>query len=231
MVGDVEAQAARGVDAVDARPLAASRPRSAPAPADRSGSGGSAADRAATRSGVLALQQARAAQRQHPLVRQLLDIEIGMHARAQADADVDAVGGEVGIGRRRTRCACRCRDAAPGSDRCAAPATSPSVPARRSPPGCDPAWRDRAARRPRAGSRSRCGCPDRSAAPPPSARWRARGAWNSLSPSRSSSPRIWWLSAAGVTCSSSAALEKLAWRAVASNALSAFRGGRGRRIG
>src|SRR5262245_30175221 len=53
---------------------------------------------------------------------------------------------------------------------------------------------------------------------------------NSLRPSKSSSPRIWWLSAAGVTCSSPAALEKLRCRAVASKARSALSGGRGRRM-
>ena len=43
-----------------------------------------------------------------------------------------------------------------------------------------------------------------------------------------SRPRIWWLSAAGVTCSSSAALAKLRCRAIASKARNALSGGRGR---
>ncbi len=51
---------------------------------------------------------------------------------------------------------------------------------------------------------------------------------NSASPSCSSRPLIWWLIAAGVTASSAAAARKLAWRAAASNARSAFRGGRRR---
>ena len=53
---------------------------------------------------------------------------------------------------------------------------------------------------------------------------------NSVTPSRSSRPRIWWLIAACVTASSSAARVKLRWRAAASKARSAFSGGRSRRI-
>src|SRR5262249_46433995 len=49
----------------------------------------------------------------------------------------------------------------------------------------------------------------------------------SLTPSNSSSPRIWWLSAPAVTCNSCAALVTLRWRAAASNAWRALSGGIG----
>jgi hypothetical protein len=41
---------------------------------------------------------------------------------------------------------------------------------------------------------------------------------------------IWWLTAAGVTASSSAALVTLEWRATASKARKEFRGGKRRRM-
>jgi hypothetical protein len=47
--------------------------------------------------------------------------------------------------------------------------------------------------------------------------------WNSGTPSRSSRLRTSWPTAAGVTFNSSAAAEKLWWRALASKARSAFR--------
>ena len=53
---------------------------------------------------------------------------------------------------------------------------------------------------------------------------------NSVTPRYSSSPRIWWLTAAGVTCSSRAALVKLPSRAAASNVRRELSGGSDRGI-
>jgi hypothetical protein len=49
---------------------------------------------------------------------------------------------------------------------------------------------------------------------------------NSCTPRYSSRSFTWWLTAPGVTCSSFAAILKLEWRAAASNARSAFSGGK-----
>ena len=43
------------------------------------------------------LDETRAAQRQHGIVEQLLDVEIGMDAAAQAKRDIDAIRGEIRI--------------------------------------------------------------------------------------------------------------------------------------
>ena len=65
-------------------------------------------------------------------------------------------------------------------------------------------------------------------APPPSASPRAPGAGTAPSPSRSSSPLICWLMAPAVTPSSAAAFTKLPWRAAASKARRAVKGGKRR---
>lgn len=48
---------------------------------------------------------------------------------------------------------------------------------------------------------------------------------SSVAPSKSSSVRIWWLTALALTCSVAAAWVKLPWRATAAKARKAARGG------
>ena len=96
VIGHVQAQAAPRVDALDAgqpHPVAPGRHHARQIDLDQveAGQVGRAAQ------GRVRLQQARAAQRQQPFVRQLLDVQIGMHPRCQADADIDTIGRKVGI--------------------------------------------------------------------------------------------------------------------------------------
>ena len=172
------------------------------------------------------LDEAQRTHRQHRVVEQPLDMQIGMLAVADADRDVDAVGSEIGElhGGGDARIDVRIRVQETPQPRHEPFGGKADGDADHQDVGIALAVepRDRAAHALKSCVQARI---ERPARPGQLDGTRAPG--EQQKPELFLRPQIWWLSAAGVTCSSSAARAKLMWRAIASNARSAFSGSSG----